>query len=65
VGKIAIGVVAFAAGAAAGALVVKWYVEKHYAALAGEKIGAALFGEGSTGAHAVTGIFSAIDEVRA
>jgi hypothetical protein len=64
-GKLAIGVLAFAAGAAAGGLLVKWYVEKHYAGLAGEKIGAALFGEGSTGAHAVTAIFNVVDEVRA
>ncbi len=64
-GKIAIGVLAFAAGAAVGGLVVKWYVEKHYAGLAGEKLGAAIFGEGTTGAHAVTGIFNLVDEVRA
>lgn len=64
-GKIAIGVIAFAAGAAAGGLVVKWYVEKHYAGLAGEKIGAALFGEGTTGARITTGLFNFADEARA
>lgn len=62
---LAIGVLAFAAGAAVGGLVVKWYVEKHYVGLAGEKLGGALFGEGTTGAHAVTAVFNAIDEVRA
>lgn len=64
-GKIAVGVLAFAAGAAAGALFVRWYVMRHAGGLAGEALGAKVFGEGSTGAKIVTGIFEAVDEVRA
>lgn len=55
---------AFAAGAVAGALFVRWYIMTHPGELAGEKLGAALFGEGSTGANIVTGIGHTIDQAR-
>ena len=63
-GKLAIGALAFAAGAALGGLFVGYYVKKHYAGLAGEQIGEKVFGAGSTGAKIVAGIFDAVDTVR-
>jgi hypothetical protein len=62
--KLAIGVLAFAGGALAGGLFVKWYVETHAGQLAGEAIGAKLFGEGSTGQRIVTGLLAGVDEAR-
>ncbi len=64
-GKLAVGVVAFAAGAAVGALFVRWYVMRHAGGLAGEALGEKIFGADSTGAKIVSGIFNAVDEVRA
>lgn len=64
-GKLAIGALSFAAGAAAGALFVRWYVMRHAGGLAGEALGEKIFGAGSTGATIVSSVFNAIDEVRA
>jgi hypothetical protein len=64
-GKLAIGVLAFAAGAAAGGLFVKWYVETHTAELGLKGVGEKFFGEGSTGAQILAGIGHTFDEVRA
>lgn len=55
---------AFVVGAAAGGLFVKWYVEHHTAGLAGDALGAKLFGEGSAGAKIVSGVGGIVDEVR-
>ncbi len=63
-GKIAIGVLAFAAGAAAGGLFVKWYVETHAGALGLGTAGEKIFGKDSAGAHILAGIGETIDEVR-
>jgi hypothetical protein len=57
-------VIAFVAGAVAGGLFVRWYVQTHAVGLFGEKAGAAIFGEGTTGANIVSGISTAIDQVR-
>lgn len=62
--KVTIGVLAFAAGAVAGGLFVKWYVQTHAGGIAAGKLGESLFGEGSTGAKILGGIGGAIDEVR-
>jgi hypothetical protein len=64
-GKLAIGLLAFAGGALVGGLFVKWYVETHAAGIVGEKIGAAIFGEGTTGARITQGLLSTVDQVRA
>jgi len=56
---------AFAVGAVAGGLFVKWYVETHAAQIVGEKLGAELFGEGTTGAKIVGGLTGIVDQVRA
>lgn len=61
-GKLAIGVLAFAGGALAGGLFVKWYVQTHPGELAAMKLGEQLFGEGSTGAKILGGIGSAVDQ---
>jgi hypothetical protein len=58
-------VLAFAAGAAAGAYFVKWYIERNPGAIVGRKLGDQIFGEGSTGAKILGGIGTAIDEARA
>jgi len=65
VGKVAIGVLAFAAGALLGGAFVAWYVDRHYLELAGEKLGDKLFGAGTTGAKLTEGVFSLADDVRA
>jgi len=57
--------VAFAAGAVAGGLFVRWYVTTHVGQLGAEALGAKLFGEGSTGAHVIGDIGSFIDSERA
>lgn len=62
-GRLLIGVAAFAAGFGAGALFVKWYISTHpggtIIAAAGEKI----FGEGSKGAAIVSSVGHTIDDV--
>lgn len=63
-GKLAIGVLAFSAGAVAGGLFVRWYVQTHALGLVGEKAGAAIFGEGTAGAKVLGGILNTVDEVR-
>lgn len=63
-GKVAIGILAFAAGAVAGGLFVQWYVKRHAGQLAGDAIGAAIFGEGTTGAKILGGILATTDELR-
>lgn len=55
---------AFVAGAVAGGLFVKWYVETNAARIAGDKLGAAIFGEGTAGAKIVGGLSGIVDEVR-
>jgi hypothetical protein len=57
-------VLAFAAGAVAGGAFVYWYASTHPGEIAGEKIGAALFGEGSTGASIIAGLGHTIDQAR-
>lgn len=57
--------IAFAAGAIAGALFVRWYVMRHAGQLAGEALGNEIFGEGTTGAKILGGVLTGLDEVRA
>lgn len=57
-------VAAFAVGAVAGGLFVRWYVQTHAAEIVGEKLGAELFGEGTTGAKIVGGLSGVLDQVR-
>jgi hypothetical protein len=64
VSKLVIGVLAFAGGAVAGGLFVRWYVQTHALGLAGDALGAKLFGEGTTGAKVLGGVLNAVDEVR-
>ena len=64
-GKVAVGVVSFAAGALAGALFVRWYVMRHAGQLAGQAIGDKVFGEGSTGSKILGGVLTAVDDIRA
>jgi len=61
---IVVGALAFVAGAAAGGLFVRWYVMRHAGQLAGDAIGAELFGEGSTGAKIMGGLLTGLDEIR-
>lgn len=63
-GKLAIGVLSFAAGAAVGAYFVQWYIKSHPGSTIIAAAGEQIFGEGSTGARIVAGIGGAIDEVR-
>lgn len=60
-GKLGIGLLAFAGGAVAGALFVRWYIQTHPGEIVGGKLGEAIFGEGSTGAKILGGIGNAID----
>jgi hypothetical protein len=55
---------AFGAGALVGGVFVGWYVKKHYVGLAGEELGAKIFGEGTTGAKILGGLLNTVDEVR-
>lgn len=64
-GKLVVGVLAFAAGAAAGGAFVAWYVKRHYLELGGKELGDKLFGKDSTGSAIVSGIFPALDNLRA
>lgn len=59
VGKVIVGMLAFAAGAVVGGLVVKRYVETHPGELVLGGIGARIFGEGSRGER-ITGAVGAI-----
>ena len=47
-GKLAIGLLAFAAGAVAGALLVKFYFQQHALGLVAQGAVDKLFGQGST-----------------
>jgi hypothetical protein len=63
---VLIGVLAFAGGALAGGLFVKWYVERHAGQLAGEAIGEKLTAAGyPTLGRFTSGLLTAVDEVRA
>lgn len=62
---VVVGALAFAAGAVAGGLFVRWYVMRHAGQLAGDAIGAEIFGEGSTGAKILGGVLTGLDEFRA
>lgn len=64
-GKVLVGVLAFAAGAAVGGGFVAWYVKRHYLELGGKELGDKIFGAGSTGSAIVAGIFPALDNLRA
>lgn len=65
-GKLAIGLLAFAGGALAGGLFVRWYVTTHAGQLAGEAIGEKLAAAGyPTAGRITTGLLSTLDEVRA
>ena len=62
--RAALAVVAFAAGAVAGGLFVRWYVTKNAAGLGARALGEKLFGEGSAGADVVAGLGRIVDDVR-
>ncbi len=61
---VIVGALAFAVGAAVGALAVKHYVETHAGEITAGKIGEAL-GFSPGGVAILTGIGSTVDQVRA
>lgn len=63
-GKLAVGLLAFAAGALVGGLAVGYYVKQHYAGIAADQLGAAL-GLGPSGTKILGGILNTVDELRA
>ena len=64
--KLAIGLLAFAGGALAGGLFVRWYVTTHAGQLAGEAISEKLAAAGyPTLGRISAGLLTAVDEVRA
>lgn len=63
-GKIWIGVLAFAGGAVVGGAFVAWYASSHWGQLTGQEIGAKIFGQGTTGAKITQDLFGLVDSVR-